>query len=336
MKLKNLSLAIFSALMLSACGGGSSSNSNGGKTGTGTGTGTGNTTLTKPDFQQWSSFYIDEYSDSDLNYEIEQLTFDQGNIYIKVDETTGWDESETFYLTENGLYDHGSTHATYGKLQGTITANATTWKQVPYSPINSTGLSSTLTFKVFDISSKNIAQVLSPEHYVNLKYNLLDTYPMGEKGEDFYRVLSNSIFPTGSTCIQFQTIDNSQKYIELYKYSLEDYVQDYLKLEWADISKDSKYAKHTFKDAIAYLDLREDQQWGLAEYKSKYYEVDYHPAGEKYNIKNILAASKALVNSASAQDKPALQEYATLQENACTLFNNIASEELRKQIKKYS
>ena len=35
MKLKNLSLAIFSALMLSACGGGSSSNSNGGKTGTG-------------------------------------------------------------------------------------------------------------------------------------------------------------------------------------------------------------------------------------------------------------------------------------------------------------
>ena len=106
-----------------------------------------------------------------------------------------------------------------------------------------------------------------------------------------------------------------------------------MKLEWADISKDSKYAKHTFKDAIAYLDLREDQQWGLAEYKSKYYEVDYHPAGEEYNIKNILAASKALVNSASAQDKPALQEYATLQENACTLFNNIASEELRKQIK---
>ena len=165
--------------MLSACGGGSSSNSNGGKTGT------GNTTLTKPDFQQWSSLYIDEYSDSDLNYEIEQLTFDQGNIYIKVDETTGWDESETFYLTENGLYDHGSTHATYGKLQGTITANATTWKQVPYSPINSTGLSSTLTFKVFDISGKNIAQVLSPEHYVNLKYNLLDTYPMGEKGKIF-------------------------------------------------------------------------------------------------------------------------------------------------------
>ena len=155
MKLKNLSLAIFSALMLSACGGVHLLIQMAG-TGTGTGTGTGNTTLTKPDFQQWSSFYIDEYSDSDLNYEIEQLTFDQGNIYIKVDETTGWDESETFYLTENGLYDHGSTHATYGKLQGTITANATTWKQVPYSPINSTGLSSTLTFKVFDISGKKL------------------------------------------------------------------------------------------------------------------------------------------------------------------------------------
>ena len=120
MKLKNLSLAIFSALMLSACGGGSSSNSNGGKTGT------GNTTLTKPDFQQWSSFYIDEYSDSDLNYEIEQLTFDQGNVYIKVDETTGWDESDTFSLTENGLYDTGNIHTKYGQLNGAIRTNATT------------------------------------------------------------------------------------------------------------------------------------------------------------------------------------------------------------------
>ncbi|BCT88665.1 MULTISPECIES: hypothetical protein [Acinetobacter] len=55
MKFKALSFAIFSAFMLTACGGGSSSDSNGGNTGT------GNTTLTKPAFQQWSSFYIDEF-----------------------------------------------------------------------------------------------------------------------------------------------------------------------------------------------------------------------------------------------------------------------------------
>jgi|GEM_PF-6778571 len=41
MKFKTLSFAIFSAFMLSACGGGSSSESSNEGTGTGTGTGTG-------------------------------------------------------------------------------------------------------------------------------------------------------------------------------------------------------------------------------------------------------------------------------------------------------
>src|SRR5690606_14029218 len=98
MKLKNLSLAIFSAFMLSACGGGSSSESS--NEGTGTGTGTGSLELSTPSFQQWTTFFIDEYSDSTLDYEIEQSTFDQGNLYFKVEETTGWDESDTFSLTE--------------------------------------------------------------------------------------------------------------------------------------------------------------------------------------------------------------------------------------------
>ena len=59
--------------------------------------------LAHPSFQQWTTFFIDEYSDSTLDYEIEQSTFDQGNLYFKVEETTGWDESDTFSLTENGL-----------------------------------------------------------------------------------------------------------------------------------------------------------------------------------------------------------------------------------------
>ena len=155
-----------------------------------------------------------------------------------------------------------------------------------------------------------------------------------EKGEDFYRVLSNSIFPTGSTCIQFQTIDNSQKYIELYKYSLEEDIQDYLKTEWANVSTDSKnYSKKTFKDAIAYLDLREDQQWGLAEYKSKYYEVDYHPAGKEYDFKNLLSELQSLITSAKDNhEKQVRQELYDLTQNACNAFNDVASSEIRKQM----
>lgn len=330
MKFKALSFAIFSAFMLTACGGGSSSDSNGGNTGTGTGT--GNTTLTKPAFQQWSSFYIDEYSDSDLNYEIEQLTFDQGNVYIKVDETTGWDESETFYLTENGLYDTGNIHTKYGQLNGAIRTNATTWQLAPYSSINSKDLQTTIKFKEIDISGKNIAPLLSPINYLTLKYNLLDTYTMGELGEKFYTLTSDAKFPANSKCIQFQDISNSKEYIELYKYSLEE--EDYLKTEWASVSTDSKnYSKKTFKDAIAYLDLREDQQWGLAEYKSKYYEVDYHPAGKEYDFKNLLSELQSLITSAKDnKEKQVRQELYNLTQNACNAFNDVASNEIRKQM----
>lgn len=326
MKFKALSFAIFSAFMLTACGGGSSSDSNGGNTGT------GNTTLTKPAFQQWSSFYIDEYSDSDLNYEIEQLTFDQGNVYIKVDETTGWDESETFYLTENGLYDTGNIHTKYGQLNGAIRTNATTWQLAPYSSINSKDLQTTIKFKEIDISGKNIAPLLSPINYLTLKYNLLDTYTMGELGEKFYTLTSDAKFPANSKCIQFQDISNSKEYIELYKYSLEE--EDYLKTEWASVSTDSKnYSKKTFKDAIAYLDLREDQQWGLAEYKSKYYEVDYHPAGKEYDFKNLLSELQSLITSAKDnKEKQVRQELYNLTQNACNAFNDVASNEIRKQM----
>ena len=72
--------------------------------------------LPPPSFQQWTTFFVDEYSDETLDYEIEQNTFDQGNLYFKVEETTGWDESNTFSLTENGLYDTGNMHPKYGQM----------------------------------------------------------------------------------------------------------------------------------------------------------------------------------------------------------------------------
>ena len=204
--------------------------------------------LPPPSFQQWTTFFVDEYSDETLDYEIEQNTFDQGNLYFKVEETTGWDESNTFSLTENGLYDTGNMHPKYGQLNGIIKTNATTWQLAPYSSINSKDLQTIIKFKEIDISGKNIAPILSPNNYLTLKYNLLDTYTMGELGEKFYTLTSNAKFPANSKCIQFQDISNSKEYIELYKYSLEEDIQDYLKTEWADVSTDSKnYSKKPLK-----------------------------------------------------------------------------------------
>ena len=106
-------------------------------------------------------------------------------------------------------------------------------------------------------SGKNIAPILSPINYLTLKYNLLDTYTMGELGEKFYTLTSNAKFPANSKCIQFQDISNSKEYIELYKYSLEEDIQDYLKTEWADVSTDSKnYSKKTFKNDVASSEIR--------------------------------------------------------------------------------
>src|SRR5690606_4097832 len=111
MKFKTLSFAIFSAFMLSACGGGASSGTDNG-TGTGTGTGTGNTTIND---SEWSAYEL-SYADDSENL-FNKITFTaKGNTqYLRVDylsdsnNTENFDPNESYllndYLTDEGFYE---------------------------------------------------------------------------------------------------------------------------------------------------------------------------------------------------------------------------------------
>ena len=328
MKIKTLSFAILTSLSLIGCGGGSSNSDNNSTTGN-TGN-TGNSNLTTPEFQQWTSFYVDEYSEDQLDYEIEQSTFENGKAYLKVEETTGWDSRNTFFLTSNGLYEAGAVHQNYGKLQGTVLSNNNTWKQIPNSPINSSGLSVTTTFKVIDIGGKKMAPLFNPANHIVHKYGLFETYHMGTLGKKFYEKLAQTDFPAGAKCIQYQDIVNSEDYIELYKSSLNPNLQPYLQSEWKKVSVDLDYSKKTFKDAIAYIE--DDEETGLAQYQNNIYEVDFYKKGTLFNAESEINELKKILADAPTEDRKYLQELIDLQQASCSMFNDTASKALHEQI----
>ena len=106
MKFKILSLAVFSALMLSACGGGSSDSSNNTSTSnnsTSSNSSNNNSNNTNT-AQQWETVRIDYWYDShtqavDFGVLNTKITLADGKVYATFDAD---DDTNEIYLTEQG------------------------------------------------------------------------------------------------------------------------------------------------------------------------------------------------------------------------------------------
>lgn len=327
MQLKSLSLSIFTAITLIGCGGGGGSSSDSSVNNN------PNTPEENNDFQQWGFFEINGgYNDDALSLDYSTGTINQGKIYDQNDFENGNDLT----ITQNGIYqDFGPKDSKYGYLVGTGSFKGLVLTHQHYSPIGSTDLVFTSTYKKIDLSGKNVLATLEPEHQWDLTNK--STVNFGTVRNAYYNRVKDLTFPAGTYCMQQLTYSNNQENLLAFSNGNEKkYFDDYA----AQYSQNTqgRIFKKTYKDTVAYLYSYEgndaDATHGYAEYKGQYYEVERHAKGLQYSLADEIQNEKDNIQSSltDAERKLAIQRIES-QNNLCTWYNNTASTFIQNNMK---
>ncbi len=254
MKIKAISFAILSSLLLTACGGGDSKSSNTNPSGTTDNNTPGNGSTNTTSDQSWSSFFIDQIyfgpNDGALGSDEDHITIQDGKYYTKNTNTLSKDDSgHSMIVTQNGVYEDGDVHAEYGTYIGSAKVSDNKWTLTPYSKIGSSGLQFIHSYKKIDIGGKSFNEIINPYDAWVLKHDLTGTYPISSTVQRFYTANNATKFPNGSTCLQLDTIENNQEYIELQKDTEND--ANVKKIWETEATKGTGVEKKKFKDKVA-------------------------------------------------------------------------------------
>lgn len=310
MKIKILAIYTMTILSLTACGGGggnSTSNNDSSE----------NPPVPNAAFQQWSTFELDSESDV-LSYESDTATIDNGKLYTS-------ESSDSFMVTANGLYDEGSLHSSYGYLNGNISIANNVWTLSPHSSINSSGLKITTTMKSFNLEDEIIASQVDAYNYWIIKNNITDSSNyISNDALKYLTAISNIKFPAGSRCLQLNKVSNSEQYLDLTDSSDSD-SQSFLADWWADLSTDITAKKYIMKDTVAYTVADDESEYGVAQYKNRFYDAYLSPKGVEYNMQDLIKVIDNWINtSTNPTQKTQFLEFKQLAENSCSMYNDVA------------
>ncbi len=340
MKIKALSFAVLSSLLLTACGGGGSDSSNTNVNGTpdnNNPTDNGQNPSTTSD-QSWSSFFIDQiYSDSDdgvLGSDEDHITIKDGKYYAKNTNTLNEDDlGHSIIITQNGVYEDGDVHAEYGTYIGTAKIDNNKWTLTPYSKTNSSGLQFIHSYKSIDISGKPFNEVINPQDAWAIRNNLTNTYPISNTLKRFYTTNNATRFPEGSTCLRLDTIENTQEYIELQLDTEND--KNVQKIWEREAAKTSDTDKKIFKDTVAYITYQYEDADTYAKYQSKFFSGNYYSKGLEFSLAEFIDDLKQDANNYTGQNKEIADDYIDAYKNTCLLFNETASKAIRTTISNF-
>ncbi|ATO20057.1 hypothetical protein BS636_10515 [Acinetobacter sp. LoGeW2-3] len=311
--------------MLTACGGSDSSSSSTTSTNN---SNTGNTPIPGTTFQQWAAVDLSTGSD-DLDINISQNTIDNGKAYSK--QIVG-EADNSFIVTPNGVYEDGEEHPQYGTYQGLLTVNGNQWIHSPYSSINSTDLKITTTYKLLDISNKEIFPTILPQEYIDLKYNLNES-DLSAIAANYINSIKPIKFPQGSTCLQLQEISNSEEYVDLEIDEPEN--QSFLAAAWNTLATDPNAIQKVFKNTIAYFSDDENDE-GFAKYNEQYYEATYYKKGVEFNLSDIINEWNSFKSSSNpAEVNARIDDQILLAENSCALYNPTAITAIQNTLVNY-
>lgn len=335
MKIKAISFAVLSSLLLTACGGGGGSDSYTG--------GNGNNDNTTPDTsanQQWSILDIGEVNsapyEGPLGYEENRITLKDGKYYVK--QTNTLNDSDSLYLsftvTKDGVYEDGPISQD-GALIGTVSINANKWTLLPYSKIGSTGLKFYHTYKTIDISGQSFNQVIAPLHMWAIKNGRTNDISASNAELKFYAANTNTKFPSGSTCLQLIKEENNQEYIEL---EIESENDPYVINRWNDFALAGSGAEQKiFKDTTAYITSQDDNEDDnadmYAKYQNKYFAGNYTAKGIQFDFEDLLKELSESSKALTGQDKVIANEYIDAVKNTCMLYNDKATQTILNAIK---
>ena len=319
MKIKTLCLSLLSALLFSACGNDKEDT---------------NTTI-DPDqlpttpFQQWTTFYTDFNENNELNIQSTQITIDNGKYYSKTLLPTE-DYEPPIFVTQNGLYDIGPLHPTYGYFSGNIEIAGNAWKKTFYSSIGSQGLSWTRNFKHQNLSGKNLAEVFMLYEYLQPQYL---PEQVSESSQRYVEKLQNIKFPQGATCLSWHAEEISEDHIEIEAYdalNASDYQQ-----QWNTLANQTNPLadKYVFKNTIAYFEP--NGFYGYAQYLDRYHTAYYYQKG----VENFEAYAEQyrqdILNDKSISEKERQFQLAVFDYDSpsCDLFNPTALDVIHSAFK---
>ena len=342
MKIKILSLWVFSAFILTACGGGSDSSPSFNSSSPESSNNTpqnGN----KPADQVLTQIYMSEMSDDTtqkiLGYDIDTITIKDGQYYTKNENNLGYNQEAdmSFLVTADGVYEDGPKHPTYGVNIGSVTGSPANFTLKPYSKIASKGLTFNQSYKTIDLSNKSLSEVINPYNAWVIKNNLTSQFPISDTLSRFYNASAATKFPAGSQCFQLTKSENNQEHIELYNDTKnQKNVMDIWNQEANKIAADTQ--KKIFKDTTAFITSQHPQYDTYAKFQSDFYAGDYYSKGIDFLLSDEISNMKEDINQNSdltAEEKANVLEYINITNNLCTVYNNTATETIRNAISNF-
>lgn len=278
MKFQTLACAIFSALLLSACGG-SSNNS----TSSANPPSSGNTENNENTGNTENTGEIEENTEADniITFASYIDGLDDGSKYVKetftiAGNTLYSDHTQNtllapllkaHFLTKGHHYDISNKKTKYGYELGQIQRLNNQWIQKPYSSKNHNQLTITDTVKTVNLEGKLLAEYIDNEHY---QY----------KRSDYMALFKDNKFEKGAECWLVEDSHASEEYVQTSFYHLTAYksVQDYF--------GNRKTQEKTFAGFTVHLNgdpLIEDDEGALIESDDKFFDAIYHKAGKNFD-----------------------------------------------------
>ncbi|AXQ21935.1 hypothetical protein BEN71_07610 [Acinetobacter wuhouensis] len=323
MKIKALSFAILSSLLLTACGGGDSDSSK-----------TNSNETVNNNNSEWAMYYVgtstsDPYLFTKIKYSISNK-----EAYINVEYTadnnlSNIDISEYMqsYLANDGFYDPAKTKSELGYNFGKFTSYTdTVWTYTPQSNSGNTALQLTEKFEKVNLAGKSISEYLSGfEHYAGLNNALKSE--VGSYPAYYVQKLQGKTFPEGSTCLRSvsSSSNNDFAYVDLtYDSSIYE-PNSYFDGGYKTISM-GNYPLYLATDLDYYLESEATTKIG-----ANYYSAEFNKKGTYYTLAEHIAeyerdlayaVQKFGKNSTEAQVQDA---YLNGLKTECALFNKTAS-----------
>lgn len=336
MKIKTLSFAILSSILLSACGGGSGSSDSDSSANIKT-----PSTDNRPANQTWSQIELSEDTSgsttSTLGYDKYTITIKDGLYYAKSESHLGRTDSnddKSFFVTKDGIYEDGPTDSRYGINVGTVQGSPEKLFLKPYSPIGSKGLVFTQDNKVIDISGQPLNTTISPYDNWLIKNNFNYQNRIDESVLRFYSLNQSKKFPAGSKCLVVTKAETNQEYLELYNDTIND--PEYSRiwnLEAIKPANDS--TKIIYKDTTAYISYQYQEYDTYAKVKNDIFAGYKYNKGIEYLLSEEIADAKEEINqnnTLSNAEKLKLIEYSELANNACIFYNETATQTINRAI----
>lgn len=293
MKIKYTSLAILSAIILTACGGG------GGNSSADNTDNTGNTGNNNSNTTTWSAFLPYPYKENSQAplktiVEHQQTTFFDGKGYFKT--VSGLDlnymdlsgEPPLVAVTNDNLYKSGTTHPIYGEYLANyqiqnLSPDQQIWIQQPLSATSKpTTLEHTITWKVIDLSHKKVTEYMDqfssditlPDIATDISlWNGTVKNPYNLTYNEFYEKVKDKVFPAGSKCLQLQRVENNQEYFYLNTYPINSPLQKDLESRWGRVASDSTYNFNDLQGMQGYLQNISNILIGYTLIQGRHYEI---------------------------------------------------------------